>query len=108
MCLFSVATCTSHVRHNANYIPYAQIRFDLYVRESLASLSIGLYRENAIAIESEGLYRENSIAIESEAKERLVVMCTTSQCKFRCPFRNLHCDVVHTKRLYLLRDDVSA
>ena len=24
----------SHVRHNANYIPYAQIRFDLYVRES--------------------------------------------------------------------------
>ena len=44
VCSFSGATytCTSHVRHNANYIPYAQIRFDLYVRESLASLSIAM------------------------------------------------------------------
>ena len=29
-------------RHNANYVPYAQIRFDLYVRELLASLSIAM------------------------------------------------------------------
>ena len=42
MCSFSGATCTSLVRHNANYIPYAQICFDLYVRESLASLSIAM------------------------------------------------------------------
>ena len=26
---FSGATCTSRVRHNADYVPYAQIRFDL-------------------------------------------------------------------------------
>ena len=30
------------VRHNANYVPYVQIRFDLYIRESLASLSIAM------------------------------------------------------------------
>ena len=29
MCSFSGATCTSRVRHNADYVPYAQIRFDL-------------------------------------------------------------------------------
>ena len=29
MCSFSGATCMSRVRHNANYVPYAQIRFDL-------------------------------------------------------------------------------
>ena len=29
MCSFSGATCTSRVRHNASYVPYAQIRFDL-------------------------------------------------------------------------------
>ena len=39
---FSGATCRSHVRHNANYILYAQIRFALYVRESLVSLSIAM------------------------------------------------------------------
>ena len=41
-----VATCVCfqrrRVRHNANYVPYVQIRFDLYVRESLASLSIAV------------------------------------------------------------------
>ena len=31
-----------HVRHNANYVPYSQIRFDLSVRGSLASLSIAI------------------------------------------------------------------
>ena len=30
MCSFSGATCTSRVRHNADYVPYAKIRFDLY------------------------------------------------------------------------------
>ena len=29
MCSFSGATCTSRVRHNASYVPYAQICFDL-------------------------------------------------------------------------------
>ena len=29
MCSFSGATCTSRVRHNASYVPCAQIRFDL-------------------------------------------------------------------------------
>ena len=29
MCSFSWATGTSRVRHNAHYVPYAQIRFDL-------------------------------------------------------------------------------
>ena len=29
MCSFSGATCTSRVRHNADYVPCAQIRFDL-------------------------------------------------------------------------------
>ena len=29
MCSFTGATCTSRVRHDANYVPYAQIRFDL-------------------------------------------------------------------------------
>ena len=29
MCSFSRATGTSRVRHNAHYVPYAQIRFDL-------------------------------------------------------------------------------
>ena len=29
MCSFSGATGTSRVRHNARYVPYAQIRFDL-------------------------------------------------------------------------------
>ena len=29
MCSFSWATCTSRVRHNADYVPCAQIRFDL-------------------------------------------------------------------------------
>ena len=29
MCSFSGATCTSRVRHNADYVPYAKIRFDL-------------------------------------------------------------------------------
>ena len=29
MCSFSGATCTSRVRHNADYVPYANIRFDL-------------------------------------------------------------------------------
>ena len=29
MCSFSGATGTSLVRHNARYVPYAQIRFDL-------------------------------------------------------------------------------
>ena len=29
MCSFSGATCTSRVRHNAHYVPCAQIRFDL-------------------------------------------------------------------------------
>ena len=28
MCSFSGATCTSRVRHNADYVPYAKIRFD--------------------------------------------------------------------------------
>ena len=39
---------------------------------------------------TKGLYRENAIAIESEAKSPFggMVMCTTSQCKWRCPFRN--------------------
>ena len=29
MCSLSGATCTSRVRHNADYVPYAKIRFDL-------------------------------------------------------------------------------
>ena len=29
MCSFSGATCTSRVRHNADYVHYAKIRFDL-------------------------------------------------------------------------------
>ena len=29
MCSFSGTTCTSRVRHNADYVPYAKIRFDL-------------------------------------------------------------------------------
>ena len=29
ICSFSGATCTSRVRHNASYVPYAQIRFDV-------------------------------------------------------------------------------
>ena len=29
MCSFSGATCTSRVRHNEDYVPYAKIRFDL-------------------------------------------------------------------------------
>ena len=29
MCSFSGATCTSRVRHNVDYVPYAKIRFDL-------------------------------------------------------------------------------
>ena len=29
MCSFSGATCTSRIRHNADYVPYAKIRFDL-------------------------------------------------------------------------------
>ena len=29
MCSFSGATCTSRVRHNADYVPYANILFDL-------------------------------------------------------------------------------
>ena len=29
MCSFSGATCTSRVRHNADYVPYTKIRFDL-------------------------------------------------------------------------------
>ena len=29
MCSFSGATCTSRVRHNADYVPYAKIHFDL-------------------------------------------------------------------------------
>ena len=29
MCSFSGATCTSRVRHNADYVPYAKIRVDL-------------------------------------------------------------------------------
>ena len=29
MCSFSGATCTSRVRHNADYVPYAKIRFNL-------------------------------------------------------------------------------
>ena len=29
MCSFSGATCTSRVRHNADYVPYAKILFDL-------------------------------------------------------------------------------
>ena len=28
MCSFSGATCTSRVRHNGDYVPYAKIRFD--------------------------------------------------------------------------------
>ena len=31
MCSFSGATCTSRVRHNADCVPYAKIRFDLYI-----------------------------------------------------------------------------
>ena len=43
ICSFSWATGTSRVRHNADYVPCAQIRFDLYqrvARESPASPSI--------------------------------------------------------------------
>ena len=29
MCSLSGATCTSRVRHNGDYVPYAKIRFDL-------------------------------------------------------------------------------
>ena len=38
MCSFSWATGTSRVRHNADYVPCAQIRFDL--RQRVASLTI--------------------------------------------------------------------
>ena len=34
MCSFSGATCTSRVRHNADYVPYAKIRFDLMLRSN--------------------------------------------------------------------------
>ena len=34
MCSFSWATGTSRVRHNADYVPCAQIRFDLSTSES--------------------------------------------------------------------------
>ena len=40
MCFFSGATCTSRVSHNANYVPYAQIRFDLGLRQRVASLTL--------------------------------------------------------------------
>ena len=33
----------------------------------------------------------------------LVVVCTTSQCKLRSPFRNLHCDVVHVTTKWVSR-----
>ena len=38
MCSFSGATYTSRVRHNADYVPYAKIRFDL--RQRVASLTL--------------------------------------------------------------------
>ena len=38
MCSFSGAMGASRVRHNAHYVPYAQIRFDL--RQRLASLTL--------------------------------------------------------------------
>ena len=37
MCSFSGATGTSRVRHNARYVPYAQIRFDLSTRSTSES-----------------------------------------------------------------------
>ena len=46
MCSFSVATCTSRVRHNADYVPYAKIRFDL--RQRVASLTLNCNGDFAI------------------------------------------------------------
>ena len=52
MCSFSGATCTSRVRHNADYVPYTKIRFDLldgvYVRESPCSLTLNCNGDLAI------------------------------------------------------------
>ena len=46
MCSFSGATCTSLVRHNADYVPYAKIRFDL--RQRVASLTLNCNGDFAI------------------------------------------------------------
>ena len=46
MCSFSGATCTSRVRHNADYVPYAKIRFDL--RQRVASLTLNCNGDFAI------------------------------------------------------------
>ena len=46
MCSFSGATGTSHVRHNADYVPYAKIRFDL--RQRVASLTLNCNGDFAI------------------------------------------------------------
>ena len=44
MCSFSGATCTSRVRHNADYVPYAKIRFD----QRVASLTLNCNGDFAI------------------------------------------------------------
>ena len=46
MCSFSGTTCTSRVRHNADYVPYAKIRFDLCQR--VASLTLNCNGDFAI------------------------------------------------------------
>ena len=46
MCSFSGATRTSRVRHNADYVPYAKIRFDL--RQRVASLTLNCNGDFAI------------------------------------------------------------
>ena len=46
MCSFSGATCTSRVRHNADYVPYAKICFDLCQR--VASLTLNCNGDFAI------------------------------------------------------------
>ena len=47
MCSFSGATCTSRVRHNADYVPYAKIRFDL-LRQRVVSLTLNCNVDFAI------------------------------------------------------------
>ena len=47
MCSFSGATCTSRVRHNADYVPYEKIRFDL-LRQRVASLTLNCNGDFAI------------------------------------------------------------
>ena len=60
MCSFSGATCPSRVRHNADYVPYAKIRFDLWtgwgLRQRVASLTLNCNGVFAIRAYYRGLF----------------------------------------------------